>query len=243
MINHWTPRTMPAAVALLTCLLFPQSAQAFYNPSTGRWLNRDPAEEQSGANLYCQALDDLIDHIDLFGLNVGTVTVIRNQPVAGFDYRGWDIQLRWAPPAEWKTKILLCLPCKEAIWIQDYYSHKVSWPFDNETTVGPKKDWDESDYVGNSGAWNASLMLTPYNYADMWDKPSVWPIHNLRSYRFSARSRVKCVEGPDSWLIYATVYWGWIYSRDMSPPDLIGGVVGFTSGWNIYGPFDSTTAR
>lgn len=39
--------TRPAApvLALLACLLLPQPAHCFYNPSTGRWLSRDPVEE------------------------------------------------------------------------------------------------------------------------------------------------------------------------------------------------------
>lgn len=30
---------------------FAPVAQAFFNPSTGRWLSRDPIEERGGANL------------------------------------------------------------------------------------------------------------------------------------------------------------------------------------------------
>ena len=44
--------TKTAAVLLAACLLLPQAAQCFYNPSTGRWLNRDPIEEGGGNNLY-----------------------------------------------------------------------------------------------------------------------------------------------------------------------------------------------
>lgn len=37
---------------LLTWLAFAQLAQAFYNPSSGKWLSRDPMGERGGINLY-----------------------------------------------------------------------------------------------------------------------------------------------------------------------------------------------
>jgi hypothetical protein len=44
--------------------LFAQEAQAFYNPSTGRWLSRDPIEERGGLNLYRFVDGDAISSID-----------------------------------------------------------------------------------------------------------------------------------------------------------------------------------
>jgi hypothetical protein len=45
-------RPMLMAALLLLGVSLGREAQAFYNPSAGRWLNRDPIEETSGANLY-----------------------------------------------------------------------------------------------------------------------------------------------------------------------------------------------
>lgn len=39
-------------LVLIPLLVLPQSSHAFYNPSTGRWLNRDPIGEKGGRNLY-----------------------------------------------------------------------------------------------------------------------------------------------------------------------------------------------
>ena len=58
---------MLLAAALLAVTLV-QNAQAFYNPSTGRWLNRDPIEENGGINLYCFVQNNSIDEIDPIGL-------------------------------------------------------------------------------------------------------------------------------------------------------------------------------
>ncbi len=44
-----------------------QEAQAFYNPSTGRWLSRDPIEERGGLNLHGFVGNDPIARFDQDG--------------------------------------------------------------------------------------------------------------------------------------------------------------------------------
>jgi len=39
----------------------------YYNPSTGRWLSRDPLEEQGGANLYGFVGNNPLDRFDPYG--------------------------------------------------------------------------------------------------------------------------------------------------------------------------------
>ena len=53
--------------AVLLWLAAAPLAQAFYNPSTGRWLNRDPIGEVVENNLY---------------------SFVRNQPISRLDYLG-----------------------------------------------------------------------------------------------------------------------------------------------------------
>jgi hypothetical protein len=43
---------MHLLLGLLLCLATVQTAFSFYNPCTGRWLNRDPIEEKGGKSLY-----------------------------------------------------------------------------------------------------------------------------------------------------------------------------------------------
>ncbi|NJO21424.1 MAG: hypothetical protein HC838_17205 [Spirulinaceae cyanobacterium RM2_2_10] len=45
------------------------SAQAFYNPESGRWLNRDPIEEQGGNNLYISVNNSQNNGFDKLGLS------------------------------------------------------------------------------------------------------------------------------------------------------------------------------
>ena len=40
----------------------------YYNPMLGRWINRDPIEEQGGSNLYTMANNNTISRFDILGL-------------------------------------------------------------------------------------------------------------------------------------------------------------------------------
>ena len=44
-----------------------QSGLCFYNPSTGRWLNRDPIEDRGGANLFATLDNSLTAGVDATG--------------------------------------------------------------------------------------------------------------------------------------------------------------------------------
>jgi hypothetical protein len=46
-----------------------ETANAFYNPQIGRWLNRDPIEEKGGLNLYGLVGNDPIANFDQFGFD------------------------------------------------------------------------------------------------------------------------------------------------------------------------------
>jgi hypothetical protein len=67
------PAAPLAPILPLLLSLAPFTAQCFYNPSTGRWLNRDPIEESGGANVYVLAV---------------------NQPITQSDKNGQDMILR-----------------------------------------------------------------------------------------------------------------------------------------------------
>lgn len=42
----------------------------YYNPKDGRWLNRDPIEENGGLNLYAGLNNDAVNNVDILGLAV-----------------------------------------------------------------------------------------------------------------------------------------------------------------------------
>jgi hypothetical protein len=60
-------RTVTPSLALLTWLLASQTGHCSYNPTTGRWLNRDPVEESGGPNLYGFAINRPLSVVDYLG--------------------------------------------------------------------------------------------------------------------------------------------------------------------------------
>jgi hypothetical protein len=56
---------------ILCLVLLPLSANAFYNPTEGRWLSRDLIEESGGSNLSGFVNNSPIDRWDLHGLFFG----------------------------------------------------------------------------------------------------------------------------------------------------------------------------
>ncbi|MCO5053797.1 MAG: hypothetical protein M9920_16085 [Verrucomicrobiae bacterium] len=61
-------RTLITALSAGLFLFATHSAEAFYNPSTGRWLSRDPIQEHGGGNLYQFSWNRSIGEFDYLGL-------------------------------------------------------------------------------------------------------------------------------------------------------------------------------
>jgi RHS repeat-associated protein len=53
----------------------------FYNSGLGRFINRDPIEEEGGLNLYCCTGNDSVNHYDLLGMETFDVDPILLDPV------------------------------------------------------------------------------------------------------------------------------------------------------------------
>jgi RHS repeat-associated protein len=51
----------------------------YYNPSTGRWLNRDPIGEAGGMNMYVCVFNDLQNYLDLLGLDGTSISFIASK--------------------------------------------------------------------------------------------------------------------------------------------------------------------
>jgi len=195
---------------MLTLLLLGVSlgreAQAFYNPSTGRWLSRDPIGERGGLNLYGMVQNNPIDRVDALGLTYGTISKSKKT----FDsfqntfHRGLHVRFSWAPPRDHK-----CCKCSKAVWVQDR-----SW-IRNAGVFGIYsqpwgRDWDETNYMDpqqQSELWTCGGVMKDMQ---MWDDPEVGGIAGISfiEYTFRADSRVKCLEGEDKGKIYGGVYWG-----------------------------------
>jgi hypothetical protein len=55
-------------IGLMVWLATVQTGWGFYNPSTGRWLSRDPVGERGGRNLYAFLQNDGVNSVDFKGL-------------------------------------------------------------------------------------------------------------------------------------------------------------------------------
>jgi RHS repeat-associated protein len=64
-----------------------------YNPSTGRWLSRDPLGEEAASNLYSFVDNDGIDFFDLDGLEKGAEALVRMIPKQAGAFRDTPINL------------------------------------------------------------------------------------------------------------------------------------------------------
>src|SRR6266516_4178341 len=69
----------------------------YYNPSTGRWLSRDPVEEQGGVNIYCLVGNEPITRADFLGLAGLVITPVGNPSAYPLDECGAAVSR-----AEWK---------------------------------------------------------------------------------------------------------------------------------------------
>jgi hypothetical protein len=89
--------TLLVALCAARWLVGPSTASGFYNPSTGRWLNRDPAQEKGGSNPLVFAGNTPIGNFDMLGLASRTCD-LRRSPLTRVNARlgaqFWDNSTR-----------------------------------------------------------------------------------------------------------------------------------------------------
>jgi hypothetical protein len=70
------------------------TASAFYNPESGRWLNRDPIKESGGPDVYAAVANDAINSVDKCGLfKVWTHQALVERNIQTFYNRHRSLQL------------------------------------------------------------------------------------------------------------------------------------------------------
>ena len=60
---------LASLIAFLT-LICATTASAFYDPSTQRWINRDPIQEKGGLNAFTFAANSPIEMVDTYGRSI-----------------------------------------------------------------------------------------------------------------------------------------------------------------------------
>jgi RHS repeat-associated protein len=191
----------------------------YYKPSTGTWLNRDSAEEGiGGANLYGFANNAPTDNFDELGLLVGTVSILRFQPlytiIHGQYWRGWMAHFLWSPPTTdaW-AGACDCKPCKQVVWTQ-VISTGEGTPW--------RVDMDIDYSIKHKYYWGCSATDAD---GQMWDNPGVhgyvlWMLKWRSPRTWWAISSAVCTAGPDQGKIYAQVFWGYHWIYDSVPTGL-----------------------
>src|SRR3974390_1466007 len=97
---HRMNKTILLGTVCCFTLLCGASAFAFYNPSTGKWLNRDPVEERGGTALYLFCNNETTSGHDADGrITVTTVTQPPYITVCGSYKIEWSFALD-NPPKE-----------------------------------------------------------------------------------------------------------------------------------------------
>lgn len=77
----------------------------YYNPELGRWISRDPIEEQGGASLYAFVWNEPVSVFDILGM-FGAWHPGPGQGIPGDPYDDWPPD---SPPSGWSQKLRDCI--------------------------------------------------------------------------------------------------------------------------------------
>lgn len=225
-------------------------ASAYYSPSTGRWLSRDPNGEVGFETLRAASAVPRVGQVvsaaslppsRLFvrdsietKKSPNRYAMVANDSIDQVDILGLldsgKISIVTSGPSgsdgwnvrfEWTPPGDICCRCTKAVWIQNKDDTVETLLF---TYHSSGVDWDDSNYMypqQQSDLWTCGGNL---KNMDMWDTPSptILTQFTLPIWRsFKATSQVKCLEGPDKGSIYGTVKW-WFYWQN-NPHELRGG--------------------
>lgn len=105
-------------VAFLGSMLIASDACAYYDPSSGRWLSRDPIEEVGGLNLYGFVGNDPVNHVDVLGRegwipnyqppgggSTDPATQAANDAIRDFFKGSGDLNREYGPDHPWTVEM------------------------------------------------------------------------------------------------------------------------------------------
>jgi RHS repeat-associated protein len=153
------------------------SGLRYYTPELGRWVNRDPIEEEGGLNLYGFIGNRTIDDFDILGLAAGQVNLQPASPwqpdeptprepegvVMGRTDRGWDFyaEVRQCDNGCWRVD--MAGEAKPKIWWAQggYLEGSVSeWGiYPSYVTYRQHEIRHANDF---SETWNSFINLAPH---------------------------------------------------------------------------------
>lgn len=216
-------KTTKSIITVLFALLTAQMASAYYCPSTGRWLSRDPIGEpgfqaitqpgisaslpagcwiqrdsiatKSDPNRYVFVRNKPTDNFDELGLLVGTVSVLRFQP---WVENGFPRYARgWIANFQWSPPIggTWSQPCNCKPCQRVVWTQSIAW--------GPSDvhdDWGTDYAIQKNYHWDCSVAKAN---GVMWDDPGtygpfLWMLRMHSPVTFYATSVATCTSGADA---------------------------------------------
>jgi len=157
-------------LAFLTLVWGATTASAFYNPQTGRWLNRDPIGLRGGANENAFVLNSPISHYDILGRACGPLVVTdlgHRNAITNVNADGsMDVKSGKTTITSWvlSTVVDRCFPgfstCQYKVRIRACWA-SVEYYYDNSTSDKAHEEIHKNDAVNN---WN-SLVSTAESLA------------------------------------------------------------------------------
>jgi RHS repeat-associated protein len=190
----------------------------YYNPSTGRWIGRDPSEENGGPNLYVFAANNPINDIDILGLDndAGPWTV------------GWQWLTGTGPGTQnFGQNDPFTQQLEEHQWIQNLLpqiEQQLAQQCANCVTTGPSGDHDYS----LSGTKGVVLYIKDYSTLLTFGLTGNIAVTYLGSYQLHYQVRsVSCKNGTANMHIHVKNVSS--ISSATHPP-----IIGYTQWWDNY---------
>ena len=185
-------------------------ALAYCHPDEGRWLSRDPMQEQGGVNLYGFVLNDALNHYD----SVGLVCQM---------YLNADPSTPYGSVAN-MVCTYSCCKCKQVQFKQwattsiGYVLYgvipiRIDRPrhYDSNTAYYDE-DYSHVDCKTSSGNGFAGMGDRPGFDKDTWYSKLTWLNQDFET-------EAVCTDGPDAGKVYAR--WTWWQNYSTTPPYMV----------------------
>ena len=141
----------------------------YYSPSLGRWISRDPVEEQGGLNLYTFVNNDPVNHWDLWGM----IDVSK----CGINIYREDWEIKLIP--KWRKSPYTILPLSFYVLVNIEIDKRIHW---GHEWIGINNSSRSDFYCGfgpvvsdspvSSGMiWNGNS-----NFPDEEKEVTIWPV-------------------------------------------------------------------
>lgn len=184
-------KTKQIGMTICACMIWITSheAQAFYNPTTGRWPSRDPLEEQGGLNLYGFVSNDPLSKVDPFG----EYETDFHYYAIYYLFRSKCYSEKDANTVAWSSQHVDDVPATEPIYTSAENRARFHFHGSGPETATTRNPGDLAGRIrtalGNgSGDLNAASVLL-HTYADTWSHEGFTAWHNSRINRRTGSAR------------------------------------------------------